>query len=112
MQVIQQKGPYRMSRKDFEQETNSTASKNMEFRPEIIAFERMPRAKQMQYVNIAREKARAGTCFMCRLIVDKKDVVLGGEATFSRASKISHLIVCCDPGKECNKKYLGGKSRT
>ncbi|MFA4991492.1 MAG: hypothetical protein WC569_02815 [Candidatus Omnitrophota bacterium] len=74
----------------------------------ISNFRGLSKDEIMKYVEIARAKAKRGTCYLCRLIALKehpRDV--SGNETFPERSRILHLTICCDPESEWNIKNYG-----
>ncbi len=63
----------------------------------VKAFNGLNKAEQERMLQVAGEKARAGKCFMCEMIVDKK-----GYEHFPKPARAVHILNCVGTNESKN----------
>ena len=93
-------GPYRKS--SIRPTKDSGDKEDLDLLRSVQEFKALSREKQQEYVNIAKRKTKADTCFFCKIIVQKiwKDRI-------NENARISHLMSCCSPDSDLNKERYG-----
>ncbi len=68
---------------------------------EVFRFERMPRTEKARYQRVCEGRAEDGSCFCCAWICDGSHLDV-----FPSYARKAHVLVCCDPELDSNRKYL------
>ena len=68
---------------------------------EVFRFERMPRAEKERYQRVCEGRAEDGSCMLCLWIMEDRQ-----HDDFPSYARKAHVLVCCDPALDSNRKYL------